>query len=206
MSLICLESEDSIQSNIALAETTVRPHLFSHLTLARRATAPVIAASCVLALAACSNAKQPNLPNMQTYRVPTQMQGSGSGGIGDLFTFGKGGHESAGATGVAVNAYLWRASLDTLSFMPLASADPFAGVIITDWYSPPGNANERFKATAYVLGKTLAANNLKVSVFRQVRAGSGWVDAPVDPATAHGIEDRILARAAQLKGGSQING
>jgi hypothetical protein len=161
----------------------------------------------VLALAACSNAKQPNLPNMQTYRVPTQMQGSGSGGIGDLFTFGKGNNgQQAGATGVAVNAYLWRASLDTLSFMPLASADPFAGVIITDWYSPPGNTSERFKATAYVLGKSLAANNLKVAVFRQVRSGAGWVDAPVDPATAHGIEDRILARAAQLKGGSQING
>ncbi|OZB38438.1 MAG: hypothetical protein B7X48_13140 [Acidiphilium sp. 34-60-192] len=149
----------------------------------------MIAASCVLALAACSNAKQPNLPNMQTYRVPSQMQGTGSSGFSNLFTFGKG-NGGARATGVAVNAYLWRASLDTLSFMPLASADPFAGVIITDWYSPPGSANE----------------NLKVSVFRQVRSGAGWVDAPVDPATAHGLEDRILARAAQLKGGSQING
>ncbi len=183
----------------------MRTHPFSHLTIARRATAPMIAASCVLALAACSNAKQPNLPNMQTYRVPSQMQGTGSSGFSNLFTFGKG-NGGARATGVAVNAYLWRASLDTLSFMPLASADPFAGVIITDWYSPPGSANERFKATAYVLGKSLAANNLKVSVFRQVRSGAGWVDAPVDPATAHGLEDRILARAAQLKGGSQING
>ena len=171
----------------------------------RAKIAPMLAISSVLALAACSHAQQPNLPNMQTYRVPSQMQGSSSTGFGNLFTLGKSAPQG-GATGVAVNAYLWRASLDTLSFMPLASADPFAGVIITDWYSPPGSADERFKATAYVLGKSLAANNLKVSVFRQVRSGGNWVDAPVDPATAHGIEDRILARAAQLKGGSQING
>ena len=108
--------------------------------------------------------------------------------------------------GIGVNAYLWRASLDTLSFMPLASADPFAGVIITDWYSPPATPNERFKATAYVLGSMLSANDLKVSVFRQSRQGGEWVDQPVDPATANGIEDRILARAAQLKAAGQLNG
>ncbi|HEX7388974.1 MAG TPA: DUF3576 domain-containing protein [Acidiphilium sp.] len=154
-------------------------------------------------LAGCSAGKQTPLPNMQTYRVPPGMQNASSG-LGDLFSIG--GKKSTGQTGIAVNAYLWRASLDTLSFMPLASADPFAGVIITDWYSPPATPNERFKATAYILGTVLSAGNLKVSVFRQTLQGGEWVNAPVDPATASGIEDRILARAAQLKAAGQLNG
>ncbi|ABQ31251.1 MULTISPECIES: DUF3576 domain-containing protein [Acidiphilium] len=157
-----------------------------------------------LALVACSNAKQPNLPNMETYRTPQAMASSGNGGLGTLFTFG--GKSHAEQTGVAVNAYLWRASLVTLSFMPLASADPFAGVIVTDWYSPPAKPDRRFKVSAYVLGTTLTANNLKVSVFEQDRQGGAWVDQPVDPAVANGLEDRILARAAQLKAAGQLNG
>ena len=160
---------------------------------------------CVLALAACSGAKQPQLPDMQTQRVPPAMQNANSG-LGNLFTLGGKSAPSGQTTGVAVNAYLWRASLDTLSFMPLASADPFAGVIITDWYSPSATPNERFKATAYVLGSMLSANDLKVSIFHEIRQGGGWVTAPVDPATASGIEDRILARAAQLKAAGQLNG
>lgn len=162
------------------------------------------ALSSVLVLAACSHAKQPDLPNMETYRLPQSMASS-SGGLGSLFTLGGKSHNNE-TGGIAVNAYLWRASLDTLSFMPLASADPFSGVIITDWYSPPATPDRRFKVTAYVLGNTLAANNLKVSIFRQVRQGGGWVNAQVDPATATGIEDRILARAAQLRAAGQLNG
>ncbi|WP_286839558.1 DUF3576 domain-containing protein [Acidiphilium sp. 34-64-41] len=79
-------------------------------------------------------------------------------------------------------------------------------MIITDWYSPPATPNERFKATAYVLGSMLSANDVKVSIFRQIRQGGDWVDQPVDPATTNGIEDRILARAAQLKAAGQLNG
>ncbi|MGC9269141.1 DUF3576 domain-containing protein [Acidiphilium sp.] len=160
----------------------------------------------VVVLAACSNAEQSTLPSMETDHVPPAMASGSSGGLGNLFTLGGKSSAPAGQTGVAVNAYLWRASLDTLSFMPLASADPFAGVIITDWYSPPATPNERFKATAYILGSMLSANDLKVSIFRQTRQGGDWVDQPVDPATANGIEDRILARAAQLKAAGQLNG
>ncbi len=163
-----------------------------------------ILVSSLLVLTACSGAKRPDVPNMQTSHVPPAMQSTGSG-IGTLFTFGRPTGENTPRS-IPVNAYLWRASLDTLSFMPLASADPFAGVIVTDWYSPPGAPNERFKITAYVLGNTLAANNVKVSVFRQVDQSGTWISAPVNPATARGIEDRILARAAQLNAAGQING
>lgn len=106
---------------------------------------------------------------------------------------------SGGGAGLGVNAYLWRATLDTLAFMPLASADPFGGVIITDWYSPPGTTSERFKATAYVMGRQLRSDGIRVSVFRQVRQGNNWMDALVTPATAAELEDRVLARARELR-------
>ncbi|MGE0046629.1 MAG: DUF3576 domain-containing protein [Hyphomonadaceae bacterium] len=101
--------------------------------------------------------------------------------------------------GIGVNAFLWRATLDTLSFMPLASADPWGGVIITDWYVDPARPNERFKATVYILDTRLRADALNVSVFRQTNAGGSWVDATVSPDTGLQIENAILTRARQLR-------
>lgn len=121
-----------------------------------------------------------------TSRPRSSGDGSGSGDVG-------------GGAGLGVNAYLWRATLDTLSFMPLASADPFGGVIITDWYSPPGTSNERFKATAYVMGRQLRSDGVRISIFRQVRSGAGWTDALVTPATSAELEDRVLSRARELR-------
>jgi hypothetical protein len=106
--------------------------------------------------------------------------------------------QEAGAA-LGVNAYLWRGALDTLSFMPLASADPFGGVIITDWYSPDPGAGERFKATAYILGRQLRTDGVRISIFRQVRDGGQWVDAPINPSTASDIENKVLARARELR-------
>jgi len=108
--------------------------------------------------------------------------------------------EAAGATGIGVNSFLWRASLDTVSFMPLVSADPFGGVIITDWYSPPQSPDERFKVNVYILGRALRADGLRASVFRQQRDGTtGWVDAQVAPNTATDLENAILTRARQMR-------
>jgi hypothetical protein len=102
--------------------------------------------------------------------------------------------------GVGVNAYLWRGALDTLSFMPLVSADPFGGVIITDWWQPPSAPDERFKATAYVLGRELRADGIRVSIFRQVRGPDGqWTNAAVNPETTGEIENKVLARARELR-------
>ncbi|MCB4823964.1 DUF3576 domain-containing protein [Roseicella aerolata] len=106
---------------------------------------------------------------------------------------------AAAGTGLSVNAYLWRATLDTLSFMPLASADPFGGTIITDWYSPPGAGNERFRAQAYVLGRQLRSDGVRVQVFRQVLERGQWVDSPVSNATNSDMEDKVLARARELR-------
>jgi hypothetical protein len=107
--------------------------------------------------------------------------------------------QRAGGTGIGVNAYLWRASLDTLSFMPVDSADPFGGVVLTDWYSPPETPNERFKVNLYILGRQLRADGLRVSVFRQERTPSGWQDVEVQGETATELENAILARAREMR-------
>ncbi len=99
-----------------------------------------------------------------------------------------------------VNAYLWRGAIDTLSFMPMASADAQGGVILTDWYQPPGAQDERFKIAAYVLDRRLRSDAIRLSVFRQTRINGGeWEDTPAAPNTAADITARILERARQLR-------
>ena len=100
---------------------------------------------------------------------------------------------------IGVNGYLWRATLDTLSFMPLASADPYGGVVITDWYINPEKPDERFKATVYILDSRLRADGLNVAIFKQNKAGADWVDAPSAGQTETDIENAILTRARQLR-------
>ncbi|MDI1283406.1 MAG: DUF3576 domain-containing protein [Reyranella sp.] len=127
-------------------------------------------------------------------------------GPGGLFGSKAEKNDSGGGTGVAVNAYLWRASLDTINFIPLVSADPFGGVIITDWYTPAETPNERMKVQVTILDRELRADGVRVSVFKQQTApkGGAWVDAQVDPRTQIDIENAILTRARQLRiaGGS----
>lgn len=123
-------------------------------------------------------------------------------GDGGLITFGKGEEEegAGGTAGIGINSYLWRATLDVLSFMPLASADPFGGVIITDWYQDPNSPEERFKMNILILDQKLRSNALKVTVFKQIYIGdSRWQDAKVEPSVSREIEDKILTRARELR-------
>jgi hypothetical protein len=105
----------------------------------------------------------------------------------------------SGQRTLGVNSYLWRAALDTMSFMPLASADPFGGVIITEWYSSPQALDERLKVTVYILDRHLRADGIKIAVFRQTRSGESWVDAQVAPDTATKLTDAVLTRARELR-------
>ncbi|MEM9783939.1 MAG: DUF3576 domain-containing protein [Pseudomonadota bacterium] len=99
-----------------------------------------------------------------------------------------------------VNRFLWQASLETLSFLPLASTDPFSGVIATDWGAAQNAPGERFKVTAYLVSGSLSASSLRVAVFREVRGDEGaWLPATVDPDTPREIEDAILSRARQIR-------
>jgi len=109
-------------------------------------------------------------------------------------------NQGGGAGGVGVNSFLWRATLDTVSFMPLASADPFGGVIITDWFSPPETPDERFKINVFILGRELRADGVRASVFHQTKNAAGqWAEAPVDANTGTDLENAILTRARQIR-------
>jgi hypothetical protein len=138
-------------------------------------------------LAACGSSDDNDMPDTTT----------GSTAIGGT---------SGGHTVLGVNAFLWHAALDTISFMPLKSADPFGGIILTDWYSDPSDPNERMRLTVYILDRRLRADGLRVSAFRQTRSATDWVDAQVNPDTANKIEDAILTRARELRLASQPAG
>ena len=108
--------------------------------------------------------------------------------------------DEAGKNPLGVNSFLWRATLDTLAFLPLASADPFGGVILTDWYEDPAAAGERFKVNALILDRQLRADSLKITVFRQKKDAKGnWIEAPTDAALSRKLEDTVLTRARQMR-------
>lgn len=101
---------------------------------------------------------------------------------------------------LAVNGFLWRASLDTIAFMPISTVDPFGGVITTDWHTAPEQPNERAKVNIFILDRDLRADGVRVTVFRQVRDDKGdWADAPTKPSTATALEETILTRARQMR-------
>ena len=102
-------------------------------------------------------------------------------------------------TTIGVNSYLWRASLEAVSFAPLLQADSAGGVIVTDWYANPQNPGERVKLTVSILDQDLRADAIRVAASRQVAAGGQWVDAPVQAATIQKLEDIILTKARDLR-------
>jgi hypothetical protein len=106
---------------------------------------------------------------------------------------------ASNVTAIGVNSYLWRASLETLSFMPLTQADSSGGVIVTDWYSNPSNPNERVKVSVSILDQDLRADALRVAASREVLQGGTWVTAPVQAATVQKLEDIILTKARDLR-------
>ncbi len=116
-----------------------------------------------------------------------------------LFTNEERPRRGGGGGEIGVNVFLWRATLDTISFMPLSSADPFGGVIITDWYSPPtAPAGERFKLNVLIKDQRLRSDGVKVTVFRQERAGADWRDVAANTATGVELENAILTSARQM--------
>lgn len=163
--------------------------------------APLLLGSLVLA--GCSNWGGSNdNTTMEQMRKDEYKFGSLLGTDGGFNIFGGNKQRKADAgdpNGLGVNSFLWRASLDTLSFLPVVSADPFGGVILTDWYTPPETPNERFKVNLYILDRQLRADGVRVSVFKQARAGNDWRDTTVSTETAGQLEDAILTRARQLR-------
>ncbi|MGQ0526585.1 MAG: DUF3576 domain-containing protein [Alphaproteobacteria bacterium] len=156
-----------------------------------------------MGLTACSGVKR-------EAKYPTGYDRNQTGG--DIYAkpesiFGKGGlfgvrraQDDTGQSGIGVNSFLWRASLDTVSFMPLSSADPFGGVILTDWYMPDDGGKERFKVNVFILSKQLRSDGISVRVFKQqLSKGGAWKDTEVPNDAARQLEDTILTRARQLR-------
>ncbi len=172
----------------------MRIHVFS----ISRISSVVLLSACLLS--ACSSVEStPDVPQtrMEKKRAKT---GTLSGNEQGFTLFGgKKTKESSGDTGIGVNAFLWKASLDTISFMPLTSADPFGGVIITDWYTPAATPNERTKVNIFIRDTALRSDGVKVSLFKQVQQGGTWRDVPSSDAAARQLENAILTRARQLK-------
>ncbi|MGF1660273.1 MAG: DUF3576 domain-containing protein [Rubrimonas sp.] len=159
-------------------------------------------------LAACNGGPAigpvPERPNERASRIEGERQGSlaevlGGGQVRNSnVRLGTGGGEAL--IGAPVNRHIWRAAIDTLAFLPIASTDPYSGVIATDWGVVEGNAEERVKVTAFVTDVELSPASLRVAVFRQARDAQGaWVQAPVAAQTAEQVEDAILTRARQLR-------
>ncbi len=162
----------------------------------------LLAAAAGLLLVACEGV-EPGEPEIEANPIWRKGESRttffGEGGSNLLGGAGSRADEEGGS-GIGVNSFLWRASLDTISFMPVNSADPFGGVIITDWHASADAPNERFKLNVYILGRTLRADGIRVAVFRQVQDPRvGWRDAPVPAKTDTRIEDAILTRARQLR-------
>jgi hypothetical protein len=140
----------------------------------RSAIAPLLAITLAASLAACGGASKkdrPKTPDLAASRVTT----------------------------IGVNSYLWRAAIDTLSFMPMAQVDSNGGVIVSDWYANPTTPNERMKVTVSILDQDLRADAVRVAAQRQINQGGQWVDAAVGAATVQRLEDIILTKARDLR-------
>lgn len=143
---------------------------FTH-SIGRRAAHAILLAAALSTLGACGKKERPKA-DLAAARIST----------------------------IGVNSYLWRASLDALSFMPLLQTDSAGGVIVTDWYANPNNPTERMKVTVTILDQDLRADALRVAASRQVAVAAGtWVEAPVDAATVQKLEDVILTKARDLR-------
>ncbi len=155
-----------------------------------------------LMLAACSGMEREDDYQTDTARRSRYEYGSAVSEKGGILLFGDRdeNRNRAGETGLGVNGFLWRAALDTVSFMPISSADPFGGTIITDWYAPSSTPGERARLNIFILGRALRADGVRVNVFRQTRDAAGnWIDAQTALSTAGAVEDAILTRARQLR-------
>lgn len=137
----------------------------------RLALAPVLAITAALAVTACGGGQKRPEADLAASRVTT----------------------------IGVNSYLWRATLDTLSFMPLLQTDSNGGVVVTDWYVNPQVPSERMKVTVSILDQDLRADAVRVAALREVNRNGQWVSAPVAAATTQKLEDIILTRARDLR-------
>ena len=103
-------------------------------------------------------------------------------------------------TGPGVNPILWQSAHDALDFVKFSAEDPLTGVMVSDWFSPAGRPNERFKVTVFIVSRVLRSDSLNVRVRRQVAGSDGaWADVEPDPKLDSQLETAILKRSRELR-------
>lgn len=151
----------------------------------------------ILSLAACSGVDSNQQYPMSKEDAEEARVGKLTGDDGILVFGGK--SKSKATDGITVNAYLWRATLDVVHKLPVTSADPFGGTVLTDWYKLSPNANERYKVNVFLTSAELRSDAVKVATFKQALRGGAWVDVQASPSLADELESKILDRARELK-------
>ena len=178
--------------------TVKLPDLSCFRDRAKHARRTALVLATVVALSACAD----DVVFEDDYPTKGNTADAESGSIFETITLNLGGltgGDKAVENGLAVNADLWRAALDTLSFMPLVSADPNGGVIITDWYNDPSQTGERFKVNVVISGRTLRADALRVTLFKQEHRNGSWVNAEPTANVGRQLENLVLTRARDFK-------
>ena len=169
---------------------------FRHGAKHARRTALVLA--MVATLGACAD----DIVFEDEYPTKGNTADAESGSLFETITLNLGGLTGGGKAAeseLAVNADLWRAALETISFMPLASADPIAGVVITEWYNDPKIADERFKINIIVSGVELRADAVRVTLMREKKRGARWSTVDGNKLVARQLENIILTRARDFR-------
>ena len=162
--------------------------------------APLFAVIIMLPLLAACSGADVQAPDQNPMPHDT-LKGPGmfSGESGDILAGFRKGDDSNGGASIGVNGYLWRATLDTISFMPIVQADSAGGVIVTDWYANPSKTAERYRMNVFIRGRVLRADAIKVEVFKQAKKAGEWVDVEVTKVTETSLEDTILTKARSLR-------
>ena len=152
----------------------------------------------VLSLTSCTSFQMPDWIDTDGARKKANNVGKSESKIQDNLKLFQSDIKDTGAT-IGVNALLWRASLDTISFMPLDQADPYGGVITTEWYINPDKPTERYKIIIYILDRSLRADAVRVAFFMQQLIDGEWVNVTTSDETRITLENSILTKARQLK-------
>jgi hypothetical protein len=171
--------------------------IFSPMPAPHKALSQAVMFAVLIGLSACTGATKPAEINPTDMPAGPGLLSGESGNILAAFKGSSSGADSGGNLGV--NSFLWRATLESLSFMPINQADSQGGVIATDWYSNPQEPTKRVRANVLILGKSLKADALQVTLFQQTKAADGWQNAAVNPVTVRTLEDQILTRARALR-------
>ena len=154
--------------------------------------------SFVIVIASCSNNSVVTNPVSGEKPTPGLFSKDASKGISlDSILNPQSSESSVG--GANVNAYLWRASLNILSFTPLISTDALGGTIISDWYINKKNKNQRMKITAFIKTAELKSNGIGVKVHIQNFKDGYWSETYTNKDLETKIENNILNEARNLR-------